>query len=619
MLNEKFDQEPGPVSEIAVIVPDPILMLTVKKIQQEAKMEFSLHSGLFDEAVTIAHELVKKGTRILVSRGETTKLLRSCGLGVPVIDIPITEVDITNLLMQARQVSRRIAVAGFGPSTRAAEAISPMLDAEVAIYRLESARDIPVIVERLERERFTVVIGNLQVVQQMESKGVKGFPITTREDTVLATLEEAVKLAQLSRSGLEWQIRQRAVLESIREHVFLLDSEGRVLNSNLPDDEPPFDGHPDLYDAVMNNRAWSGTIPRNGEFYICKCQPVDVTRNLGAIVFLEPSSPHRLEIQRENVRKGFVPRVSFEDVLYKAESMAAFIKKAKQYSRSNAPVLIQGESGTGKEYMAQSIHSHSKRQLGPFISVSCAAIPEQLLESELFGYQGGAFTGASRNGKRGLFELAHTGTIFLDEVGELPLLIQAKILRVLEEGSFLRIGGDRLIYVDARIIAATNRDLVSMVKGKTFRDDLFFRLAVLRLEVPPLRERRDDIPLLLDHYIRQACRRNSVPRPVIMSDTLESLMRYEFPGNVRELRSLAERMAISCRQRRIRPEALPGFLDFPELLGSPQEGCGRLRQEEKTAIREALRECGYNRTRTARLLGVAPSTLWRKCKQYGIS
>lgn len=605
--------------DIAVIVPDGALLELVKTIQYETEMEFSLHVGLYDDAVAIAHEMVAKGTRILVSRGETTKLLRSSGLSVPILDIPITEVDITNLLMQARQISNRIAVAGFGPSTRAAAAIRPLLDAEVEIFRLESVKDIPVIVDLLVSKQFTVVVGNPEIVERAQRKGIAGFPIISRKDTVLAALDEAVKLSRLSRSGMEWHMRQKAVLESIREHVFLLDSEGLVLSSNLPDNEFPFDIHPELQDAVLQNRHWSGTITQEGQIYICKSQPVSAERNLGALLIVERTSPQNLDTQRENVRKGFVPKVSFADMLYSSAAMRVFVARAKQYSRSNAPVLIQGESGTGKEYVAQSIHGHSRRQHGPFVSVSCAAIPEQLLESELFGYHGGAFTGASRNGKRGLFELAHTGTIFLDEVGELPLVVQAKILRVLEESSFLRIGGDRLMHVDIRVIAATNKNLAAMVRDRTFRDDLFFRLAVLRLEVPPLRERHADIGLLLDHYINVACEQNCVARPIIPPETLALLETYAFPGNVRELRSLAERLAIACHQEHVTPEMLTGFLDFSDLLETATPNTGRMQREEAALVRKTLAECGNNRSHAARMLGIAPSTLWRKCKQLGIS
>ncbi len=606
------------IKEIAVIAPDPTLFSLVEKIRQAAQMDFSIHEGLCDEAVVIAQALVEKGTKILVSRGESSTLIRNSGLKVPVLDIPITEVDIASLLMQARRISTRIAVIGFGPTLRAAEAMAPMLDAEVKRFRLQTVKDIPAAVEQTERERFTVAIGSPQAMELLRQKGITGFPLTSREDQVLTTLEEAMKLIKLSQSGAEWRIRQQAVLDSMREHVFLLDSEGRMLNSNLPEGESLLD-HPELLEAVLENKFWSGTISNDGQVYLCKSQPVDAVKNLGALVFLEKSSPLNLDSQRESMRKGFVPRVTFDDMLHKTESMRLFIKKAKQYSRSNAPVLLLGESGTGKEYLAQSIHGHSRRQSGPFVSVSCAAIPEQLLESELFGYQSGAFTGASRSGKRGLFELADTGTIFLDEVGELPLLVQAKILRVLEEGSFLRIGGDRLTHVDVRVIAATNRNLVAMVKEKTFRDDLFFRLAVLRLEVPPLRERREDIPVLLEHFIEQACKQNSVPSPLLPPQTTALLASYPFPGNVRELRSLAERLAVTSLGGPVSPELLSDFLDFPELLGAAPEQNGRLSAGETALIRSTLAECGYNRSQAARMLGIAPSTLWRKCKQFGLN
>lgn len=612
------------IKDMAVIVPDPKLMKVLKKIQNETGMEMSLHMGLFDEAVEVAHMLVEGGTRVIISRGETTTMIRNCNLNIPVLEIPITELDLTPLLVQARELTHRFAVVGFGQVVRTAQSIISVLGPEVEIFQISSVKAIPDVFAEVEHRKFSVVVGNPQLVEMAQRKGMTGFPLTSREDTVLAVLTEAQKLVELSHRGAAWQLRQQALLQAAKEKLFLLDAEGWMLNTNNPDGVPDFQNYPDLIDAVQANRGWSGLITDEGQTYLCKATPVSTgQQNLGSIILLENSAQVSIYTQRANVRKGFVPRFSFADVLHCSSNMRLFIETAKRYSRSNAAVLIQGESGTGKEYIAQSIHSDSPRHLASFVSVSCAAIPESLLESELFGYKGGAFTGARKNGKTGLFELAHTGTIFLDEIGELPLGLQAKLLRVLEENSFIRIGGDSLVHVDVRVIAATNKNLAKLVREKAFRDDLFFRLAVLRLNIPPLRERREDIELLFKHYIAQASRQNSLPPPHIPEKLQRILSGYHFPGNVRELRSLAERLVVSCAGETITEEALLSLMDFPEMLeadkGQSDVAKGRIHEEESLLIRKTLAECGNNKRLAAEILGISATTLWRKCRRLGLN
>ncbi len=606
------------VHDVAFIVPDPALFQLAEKIRKTSKIQFSLHEGLYDDAVDVAYNLVEKGARVLISRGETSTLLRNSGLHIPILDIPITEVDIVNLLMKARQVSNRIAVVGFGASIRATMAIRPMFDVDISVYPMRTTKDIPDMIQTLEQKDYTAIVGNPSVIEALERHGVFGFPITSQEDVIVMVLEEAAKLVLLLRSNTEWHLRQQAVINSIREQVFLLGPCGTVLNSNLPDVSPPLEDYPELREALAQNVTWSGAIVWNNQQYMCKSTPVSMEQNLGALVALENVNAKQTEIQRDSERRGFVPKANFSDVLHSTEIMRTFLLKAKQYSKSNASVLIHGESGTGKELIAQGIHSYSKRALGPFVSVNCAAIPEHLLESEFFGYQGGAFTGANRSGKRGLFELAHMGTLFLDEIGELPLLVQSKILRIIEENSFLRVGGDRLVHVDVRIVAATNRDLNTMVREKQFRDDLFFRLAVLRLEVPPLRQRKNDIPLLLKHFMNIISQQNSLTNPIVDEESYVFLQQYGFPGNVRELRSLAERLVVACQDMQISAEMLSAFLDFPQFLEKENVREGTLEKEECLLIQKTLAECHNNRRQAAKILGIAPSTLWRKCKHFGI-
>src|SRR5438445_2258457 len=289
----------------------------------------------------------------------------------------------------------------------------------------------------------------------------------------------------------------------------------------------------------------------------------------------------------------------------------------EQVADSSATVLIQGESGTGKELVARTIHARSGRSRGPLVAVNCAALPETLLESELFGYEKGAFTGAAGR-KEGRFELANGGTLFLDEVADLSLVTQPKILRVLQEGEFERLGGTRSLQVDVRIVAATNQDLSEMVKEKRFREDLYYRLNVITVRVPPLRERHEDIRVLAQHYLRVYAAKNGRKLEGFSNEALERLESYAWPGNVRELENLIERTVLLARKDRIDAEDLPeevaGVKRPPrdailELVGTP------LTEIEQRLLDETLRITGGNKTQAAKLLGIDVRTVARKLER----
>src|SRR5262245_21345783 len=289
----------------------------------------------------------------------------------------------------------------------------------------------------------------------------------------------------------------------------------------------------------------------------------------------------------------------------------------EQVAGSSATVLIQGESGTGKEGAARLIHQRSARASRPFVAVNCAALPETLLESELFGYERGAFTGAAGR-KEGRFELADSGTLFLDEVADLSLVTQPKILRVLQEGEFERLGGTRTIQVDVRIVAATNQDLAEMVKDKRFREDLYYRLNVITVRVPPLRERHEDIRLIAQHYLRVYAAKNGRKLEGFSNEALERLESYKWPGNIRELENLIERTVLLARKDRIDAEDLPeevmGVKRPPrdailELVGTP------LAEIEERLLDETLRITGGNKTQAAELLGIDVRTVARKLER----
>ncbi len=336
----------------------------------------------------------------------------------------------------------------------------------------------------------------------------------------------------------------------------------------------------------------------------------------GAFDFLQkPFSP---EVLRDVVSRALRPRdqdpPKSRPIITQSPLMLEVLDMAREVAKSSAPILITGESGTGKELLARYIHEHSPRSRGPFVAINCAALPEGLLESELFGHERGSFTGAVSQ-KKGKFELAHGGTILLDEISEMPLALQAKLLRVLQEGEIDRVGGLKPIPVDVRPIATSNQDLSERIRQGKFREDLYFRLNVVHLKLPPLREREEDIPLLAEYFLEKYSRLNGKPVKEFAPEALEKLSKYSWPGNVRQLENVIHRAVLLARSERITAEDLI----LEEEIGVGRIGAGlSLREMEKRLIIETLRRVGGNRTRAAKLLGVSVRTIRNKLKEYGI-
>lgn len=322
------------------------------------------------------------------------------------------------------------------------------------------------------------------------------------------------------------------------------------------------------------------------------------------------------------LRRELAGEAPDEELAGRSPAMLEVYKQIGKFADTDYTVLITGETGTGKEVVAGELHRNSSRHKGPFIRINCAAIPENLLESELFGHERGAFTGATGR-KLGKFELAEGGTILLDEISEMSPAMQAKLLRVLQEKDFERIGGTATIKVDARIIAATNRDLAQMVRDGMFREDLYYRLNVVTIRMPPLRERKEDIPLLANHFIQQAARRLAKQVQGWAPEALDLLRGYDWPGNVRELKNVCERAVVMARGPLISTEDLPASLqpEWQSAAGPARDGTTLreiMEDVERSVILRALREHDYNRTKTAQSLGINRRTLYAKLKQYGL-
>ncbi len=326
------------------------------------------------------------------------------------------------------------------------------------------------------------------------------------------------------------------------------------------------------------------------------------------------SEKRALEVELKKVYEN----MKVEGIVGRSRAILEVLDLIHRVAPTDATVLLRGESGVGKEIFARAIHFLSRRSDKPFITVNCAAIPENLLEAELFGYEKGAFTGAYTT-KKGKFELASGGTVFLDEIGDMPLPLQAKILRVLQEKEIERIGGTRSIKVDVRIIAATNRDLEKLMREGKFREDLYYRLSVIPVFIPPLRERKEDIPILVQHFLETFSREYN-KKVSVSPEVMDALMSYDWPGNVRELRNVIERMVILDTDGVLTLEELPAEIR-PERKKKEVVGDGRfrtVREMEREMVEEALRRTGYIIKEAAKLLGMTPRQVSYRIKKYGI-
>ncbi|MBN2553875.1 MAG: sigma-54-dependent Fis family transcriptional regulator [Spirochaetales bacterium] len=366
-------------------------------------------------------------------------------------------------------------------------------------------------------------------------------------------------------------------------------------------------GHGTIENAVaaMKNGAYD---------YLTK--PVNMDRL--SLLVQRALSARELMLQHRALQEELQKRHQFSDIIGKSESMKKIFEVVQQVAPSRASVLITGESGVGKEMIADALHYNSSRKDKPLIKVHCAALTETLLESELFGHERGAFTGAVAR-RRGRFELAHMGTIFLDEIGEISQNVQIKLLRVLEDKTFERVGGEETIEVDARVIAATNRELKSAIEQGEFREDLYYRLNVVNIHIPPLRERKEDIPLLMAAFVREFSRENGKNIEAIEPKARMVLYNYSWPGNVRELRNCIESAVVMSKSNIITVDDLPPHVrsDSDQEFLRISTG-STLADIEREVIRATLTQAGGNKTRAAETLGIGRKTLHRKIQEYGL-
>lgn len=640
--------------KVLLVVPYPKLEETAKRIYSKHFERRDIHMDIrVIQAEEIEKMLWNETYDLIIGRGHTATLLLKREPFVPVLEIPITGYDVMRALILAKE--------RFGPEKTAVivsssynhdEGVLSFLSGmDVMIQEVSDFNQVGEAVRECVEKGYRTIIGGYSVTSAAAAQAVNAVTIETGEEAIIQIMHEAVRMIQTIYQEREQRSTYETITQSSKEGIVYVDNKGEVRLANkkilqmiLTDNDSvhgkriervyPFlapiyqeviaSGNPrynELQD-IRNNTLSVDYVPvmvgQKPAGVVITCQTVKKIQQIES------------QIRKKLSEKGLVANYTFSAAIRKSDLMEKTVAIAGKYARVDSNILIVGETGTGKEVIAQSIHNASERRNGPFVAVNCAALPENLLESELFGYVDGAFTGSRRGGKVGFFEQAHRGTLFLDEISEIPINFQGKLLRVLQERQVRRIGDDKVIDVDARIIAATNKNLRQMVQDKEFRQDLLYRIDVLEIYIPPLRERKEDILPLFYEFLKEYNNRFGKDISGCTAKARELLIHYNYTGNVRELRNIAERVAVTCEEKQIDERLMETAL-YPADVFSSRIGfygnalSGKRESEaeedeisERDSILEALQKTGGRKGAAAGLLGMDRSTLWRKMKFYEI-
>ncbi len=622
------------MKQIIFIAPNSNMFAIAKQETDGKYPGIVVREGLLSEGLALAKKAVAEGARIIISRGATAALIRRAGLPVVVVEVPITAFDLIRALERSGKKSVQVGLVAFPPMVVGFAYLGGVLGRKVRYHPLLKEEDAPGQVRAALRDGADIVVGGVVTGEAARAEGCPYAPIETGAEGIRQAIEEAVLVEAAQRQEQERAGLFGTVLAHAHEGIVSVNGAGEVTVFNPRAAEltgiKAADAlgrniavvWPQLFlgEALAKGEEKTGLLLNvKGRNLLCNQLPVLADgRPVGAVVTMQDAG----EIQKmeETVRKrlyatGHVAGLFFKDIIGSGKEIERAVHIAKQYALTDSSIVIAGETGSGKEVFAQSIHNHSRRKNGAFVAINCAALASQILESELFGYVAGACTGASQKGKPGLIELAHGGTLFLDEIGEMELATQSKLLRVLEEKKVMRLGSDKLLPVDVRVITASNRDLRRCVEEQTFRRDLYYRLNVLKLSLPALRERPEDIEELAGYFLRQKTSGTGAAVR-LTAEAARALKSYSWPGNVRELQNILERILAVHKGGRIDGALVRKLLEEEnEPAALPQEN---LLKDEKSRIQNALELAGGHQGRAAELLGLHRSTLWRKLKKYSL-
>jgi transcriptional regulator with PAS, ATPase and Fis domain len=620
---------------IAFILPNAVIFETVRKVLTQCGYTYPIFMLSMSEALEKARHLESGGTKIIITQGLTYQYLRR-QLKMSVLELPFSGLEAALAIKSALSHSQRTIHMGTPQFMKYLYKSLELLGLDksrVDFFQLTEDRPLEEQAQEMIEAGYEVIIGGFPTANYARQCGKIGVEFDVDERIIEIIVRNATEMVEnLIREESRHEMIN-AIMNSVAGGIISVDTGRRIRHLNLTAKQIlnlPADTALGLsLDEAMERAGVidvlsleNSPLPRDAVKVVMKELPVIVgSQAYGSVVSIsEVDEIHEIEckIRKQILSNGLLAKKHFSDITGISDAIFQAKERARTYAHYDSTVLITGETGTGKELFAQSIHNESRRGNHPFVAINCASLPENLIESELFGYVGGAFTGASREGRIGLFETAGNGTVFLDEISEMPLSMQAKLLRVLQEREIIRIGSGRIVQVNARIICSSNKNLLELVNEGKFKEDLYYRLCVLEVNIPPLRYRKEDIPLLANSLIRHL---NSLHRRRISDihpNVLIELGKMSFPGNVRELKNILERMVIMAEGTVIDEStyAKSGFC----AIRDPMESSGReigyasgtLKDVQHAAIMEALERTGGNKSAAARLLGINPTTLWRK-------
>jgi PAS domain S-box-containing protein len=623
------------MSLITFLAPDISMLNRAHEAFKALHSDIDIKVGLLSEGAQIAASHVAEGTEIIITRGGTALAIKNAGIEVAVVEIPITGFDMIRTVEKAKLQGNRIGAVAFPSMMLGIHYLSTVLGVEIQLYPLHSEYETEAQVLQALHDGAEVLIGGF-ITGKVAKK--YNFPFELIDSGVEGMLQAAAEAKRIAyaRSLEKSKTSQfRAVLDYSYDGIISIDNQYRItvfnpmaeqitgirstkiLGKKIDQVWPELN----LYSVIRSGKEDLGQILKINEIdVLCNKIAINVNgKTVGAVVtFQDVTKIQQMEsrVRHRIYAAGNVAYSSFNDIVGVSAPLTRTIEIAKEFSLTQSSILILGETGTGKEVFAQSIHNYSGRQKSPFVAINCAALPSQILESELFGYAGGAFTGANPKGKPGLFEVAHGGTIFLDEIAEMEYLTQGKLLRVLQEKNVRRLGSDNIIPIDVRVIAATNRKLKTLVKENKFRADLYYRLNVLNLRLPPLRDRMEDIEILAQLFLKEHA--GIMKRHLKMAPSaIHALTHYTWPGNIRELKSIIERVIAVYRHEIIDAAIINQMLEGEDDdYDSKQHADVQLSELEE--INQALAVAKGKYAAAANLLGISRSTLWRKLKRLGL-
>ncbi|MCQ1529441.1 sigma 54-interacting transcriptional regulator [Lutispora saccharofermentans] len=583
-------------------------------------------------------KLIESGIKVALARGGTAMKIRKA-LDIPVVEIPIPFEDMIQALLKASKMGKNIGVIGYNNLLKGLDLLNPILNVNIKQEFANSESETRDMILKLKNDGIDVIVGGVAQTNIAREFNMNHVRIDFSEKALVYAYNEAESILQTIFSNIRKSEELNAILDHTKEGYVAIDKDGNITLINetalklIPEYTEQYIGTP-LANVFPELRSLLETLKTGEEslqqiaylkgttvLYDMIPLKLDSKEVIGAIAtFNDINTITKAEhkIRDKILTKGLYASYTFDNIKGRSKAMKDSISNAKKFAAADSTVLIIGETGVGKELFAQSIHNASSRRLGPFIAVNCASLPESILESELFGYEEGAFTGAKKNGKAGLFELAHNGTIFLDEISEMPLALQGRFLRVLQERKVMRLGSDQFIPIDVRVVSATNRKIKDLVAENRFRSDLFYRLNVLTLVIPTLRERKEDIYELAKEFLLYYSKNKKIH---VTEDGIKALQEYGWPGNVRQLQNFIEKLSIINTSDIIDAYAVNAMIAKYEPSCEEINGIKRSDAKPyiaKEEVEEALKLSKGNKSRAAYMLGVHRSTLWRLMKKYDI-